>query len=140
MHHLIYFSRATQAFADQQLQDLLTQARLRNAALGITGILLYGNDQFVQVLEGEEQAVLDTYERICRDPRHRAVTLFANKAIAVRSYEGWGMYFHPMGPATLRELVGLVKPAELAQALLRPNLGQADKHMLQLLCSFVLPQ
>lgn len=44
LHHIIYLSRATVGFNDQQLQALLGQARARNQALDVTGILLYGQE------------------------------------------------------------------------------------------------
>jgi hypothetical protein len=39
--HLIYSSAARQAFSDEDLIELLTRARAKNARLGITGMLLY---------------------------------------------------------------------------------------------------
>ncbi len=35
------------------LQSILDVARARNAELGITGMLVYSNARFLQVLEGE---------------------------------------------------------------------------------------
>jgi hypothetical protein len=54
MHHIIYLSRATGPFTEAQLQGLLTRARRRTTELAVTGVLLYGSERFLQVLEGEE--------------------------------------------------------------------------------------
>jgi hypothetical protein len=49
---LVYVSSATKPFSPDELSELLAQARVDNAALGITGMLLYSNGNFMQVLEG----------------------------------------------------------------------------------------
>lgn len=137
MHHIIYLSRATAPLSEAQLQDLLTQARLNNAALGVTGVLLYGNDQFLQAVEGDTATVQALYERIRQDPRHSDVTTFADKSITERAFPDWNMAFHALEPGQLQELTGYVAPDRLRVE--RPGLGLADTQLLQLLRSFVLP-
>ncbi|MGI4832592.1 MAG: BLUF domain-containing protein [Janthinobacterium lividum] len=137
LHHLIYLSRATTAFDDQQLQQLLLEARARNQTLGITGILLYGQQQFLQVLEGEPAPVQALYAHIRQDPRHRDVTLYADKEITHRAFEGWAMAYHPQDPQQFQHFAGLISPAELRVE--QTHLLQADQQLLQLLRSFVLP-
>lgn len=137
LHHIIYLSRATVAFNEQQLQQLLLQANRRNQALGVTGILLYGQEQFLQVLEGEQALVQTLYEHIQQDPRHRDVTTFADKQIGQRAFEGWAMAYHPQDPQQLQQFAGLVSPTDVWVE--RPNLTLADQQLLQLLRSFVSP-
>ncbi|RZK30342.1 MAG: BLUF domain-containing protein [Hymenobacter sp.] len=137
MHHIIYLSRATTPFTNEQLQDLLEEARLHNAANELTGILLYGNDQFLQVLEGERGRVQTIYEHIVQDPRHHNVTLFADKQINARAFADWSMAYHPVDPAQFLEFTNYVSPQDVQ--LEHPNLTQADVQLLQLLRTFVLP-
>lgn len=138
LYHIIYLSRATVAFNEQQLQQLLRQANSRNQALDVTGILLYGQEQFLQVLEGEQALVQTLYDHIRQDPRHRDVTTFADKPIAQRAFDGWAMAYHPQDPQQFQRFAGLVSPADLWVE--RPNLTQADQQLLQLLRSFVSPE
>ena len=93
MHRIIYLSWATRPFSDEQLHTLLRKARSRNIEVGITGFLLYGNDCFLQVLEGEEVAVRTLYEYIKGDARHRDVTAYADKPIPQRAFAEWAMAF-----------------------------------------------
>lgn len=137
MHHLIYLSRATAPFSDEQLQNLLQECRQHNATKGLTGMLLYGNDQFLQVLEGEHDRVQALYARICQDPRHHNVTLFADKQIATRAFADWSMGYQPVDPAQFLEFANYVSPQDVQ--LEHPNLSQADTQLLQLLRTFVLP-
>ena len=138
MHHLIYLSQATVPFNGPQLAHLLMQAKQFNAAHGVTGILLYGNDQFFQVLEGDRDTVHALYAHICRDPRHRNVTAYADKAIAARSFPAWHMVYHPLLPQQVIEFADYVSPAGLR--LERPNMSLADMQLLQLLRTFVRPE
>jgi hypothetical protein len=137
MHHIIYLSRATAPFTDDQLHELLEQARVRNATLDVTGLLLYGSQQFMQVLEGEEAAVRTIYEAIKRDPRHQNVTAYADKGIEQRAFAGWDMAFEATSAARFAEVAGYLLPTSLAVDTTR--LRQTDADMLKLLRSFVLP-
>ncbi|MCA9058063.1 MAG: BLUF domain-containing protein, partial [Planctomycetaceae bacterium] len=50
--HLIYASAATVEFTHEDILALLKQAKAKNAPLGVTGMLLYEDGSFFQVLEG----------------------------------------------------------------------------------------
>jgi len=138
MHHLIYYSYATAPFDEAQLQALLAQSRAANEREGLTGILLYGNERFLQLLEGEEPDVRATYARIYRDPRHRNIALYADKSITARAFPEWQMAYHALDSEQFMQLAGYVKPDDLR--LERPGLSLADTHLLQLMRTFVLPQ
>jgi hypothetical protein len=137
MHHLIYLSWATASFSDHQLQDLLLKARSRNTQLGVTGLLLYGNGCFVQIIEGEYATVHGLYEQIKGDARHRDVTAYADKAIAQRAFPEWAMAFHHPTPEQFDELVGYLEPTRVQLDAARLSL--ADIHLLDLLRSFTQP-
>nr|GFC63030.1 hypothetical protein [Tanacetum cinerariifolium] len=137
MHHIIYLSWTTGPFTDKELQQLLTCSRQRNTELAVTGILLYGNEQFLQVLEGEEEVVQGVYARIRRDARHCNVLTFANKAIGQRTFTDWAMAFQPVSSQQLEKVVGYLgapnAPVNTA------GLSYNDMHLFDLLRSFVLP-
>jgi hypothetical protein len=137
MHHVIYLSYAATPFTSAQLQALLTLARRRNAELAITGILFYGNERFMQVLEGEEEAVRALYELIKRDPRHHSVIAYADKPIAQRTFAQWAMAFAPSSPPQGAALAGYLGPTDVAVAV--EGLSPVDKSLFDLLRSFTLP-
>lgn len=90
-----------------ELQTLLQECRENNARMGITGMLLYGNQTFVQVLEGEEPTVNALLETIKRDPRHTNVQLLQRKTIERREYSDWSMGFKRVSGEDLENLEGL---------------------------------
>jgi len=61
---LVYISSTTTALSPTELADLLAKSHVNNAALGITGMLLYKDGNVTQVLEGEEDKVRALYHKI----------------------------------------------------------------------------
>lgn len=94
MHELIYRSRATGPFDRAEIGRILATARRVNAENDVTGLLLYSDESFLQVLEGGEAAVRATFARIRVDPRHRDVTLLADGPAERRQHPDWTMGFH----------------------------------------------
>jgi len=89
----MYLSSATEPFSDAMLDDLLGIARTNNAEVGVTGLLLYLDGSFLQVLEGPAPAVAGIFAAIMRDPRHRSMLEVFNQDIAERSFPDWSMGF-----------------------------------------------
>jgi len=92
--HLIYASSATRLMSSDELTELLKKSRENNAKREITGMLLYRNGNFVQVLEGPESEVNAVYEIIKKDPRHHDVTLILKRPIEKRDFGEWEMGFN----------------------------------------------
>lgn len=93
LQQLIYNSAATKPLNEVELARLLLGARRRNEALGVTGMLLYHEGSFLQVLEGEEKTLDPLFERIGGDPRHRRVTVLLRRGIEARQFGAWSMGF-----------------------------------------------
>lgn len=105
--HLIYTSASTQYFESNALLALLEKARAKNASLGITGMLLFENGSFFQILEGQESAVDAIYKTISQDNRHDKVVTIIREPIAKRSFAEWTMGLGGTNTQELDEIVGL---------------------------------
>ena len=68
--HLVYTSIAAREFSKEDHTELLKKSRAANELLGVTGMLLFSEGNFFQVLEGEPEVVDALYTKISRDPRH----------------------------------------------------------------------
>jgi len=88
---LLYASRAAEPVTPELVDSILRSSHAHNPALGITGVLCYGGDVYMQVLEGGRSAVNDLYNKIVRDSRHREVMLLLYEEIAERRFAGWTM-------------------------------------------------
>jgi len=106
MIQLVYVSSATEPFTAQQLVELLKKARDKNASQGITGMLLYKDGNFMQVLEGEEDQVRPLYQTICADPRHHGEIVLLEEPITERQFSEWSMAFRDLNSAEVRSMPG----------------------------------
>ena len=97
MYSIVYGSRATTAFTSIDLAELLTECRAKNRRVGVTGMLMFENDRFLQALEGPEFVVRDLMGRIERDPRHDHVEVFREEAVGQRRFPDWSMGYDRIG-------------------------------------------
>jgi len=90
---LVYMSQATRSLTEAELADLLAVSRRNNAARGITGLLMYEADTFMQALEGPREAVEALFRKISRDPRHTGVHVICEDYVKERYFGPWRMAF-----------------------------------------------
>lgn len=123
LYQLIYQSQSLVPFETPELIVLLQRARAYNQANGITGLLLYTADgRFLQVLEGDQPAVLHLYRtRILLDPRHCNCHVLSEAQCLRRHFTAWDMGFRMAQAADMRTLLGYVAPADLALLVPRPH-------------------
>ena len=96
---MVYMSCAVKPMNYDELSALLQQCRDNNHKRGITGMLLYQNGTFMQMLEGEKQVVSDLFDVIRKDDRHTGVHIVLTGDIAERNFEDWSMGFFNMDKA-----------------------------------------
>ena len=125
--HLIYTSTAVQAFTESDLIDLLSKARAKNARSGITGMLLYTNNSFFQVLEGEADKVDSLADRIAQDPRHSGLITIIREPIAKRAFGEWTMGYASVSQIEVGEIVGINDFFASATCFGQLNPGRAKK-------------
>lgn len=90
---ICYASVAAVPFNEPKLSGLLKEARANNTRHGITGLLLYGNGHFVQLIEGEPGPVDALYANIVRDTRHQQVFEVYRQSVSTRDFPNWVMAF-----------------------------------------------
>jgi len=105
--HIIYSSAAATAFSERDLVDLLTAARSKNAAQGISGMLLYVDQSFLQVLEGPPDAVDKLFKSISRDDRHNQIVTIIRETIPRRAFADWSMGYAAANRSELAEIPGM---------------------------------
>jgi hypothetical protein len=125
--HCVYASTATTAFAEHDIPALLEQARAKNARNRVTGMLLYVEGSFFQVLEGGKTAVAAIFEAIRRDTRHARIVQIIREPIAFRSFADWTMGFSTLGREEIGPLLGENDYFTDASCLARLGPGRAKK-------------
>ena len=106
LFQLVYMSSATEAFTKDQLRELLKGSHRRNARAGITGLLLYKDGNFMQVLEGEEAAVRQLFEKIKQDARHHDIITLLQHSIPERQFPDASMAFRDLNSAESKAIPG----------------------------------
>ena len=118
---LSYLSEAVSDMSFLGLMRLLESARVFNQKNGITGILLYDNQQFGQIIEGERASIMKAWKRIQDDKRHHRIELIEIREIEARKFPEWLLRFYG-GETLTRDYPAL---AEMV--------GGMDKHSLALM-------
>ena len=131
IYHLVYVSTATQPFSRQQLVELLEKSRINNAKVGVTGLLLYKDGVFIQVLEGARDAVQQVWERISRDPRHSVGTTLQTGETNFRQFPDWSMGFRDLDDPAVQQLPGFSD--FMNRPVTGPGVKVDPKRILQLL-------
>jgi hypothetical protein len=90
---LIYASAVTDACDLKGLKEILKIAREHNRKEGVTGVLCYDPQYFLQWLEGPRDKVNQLYTVILKDPRHAAVTILDYREVHHRVFEDWSMAY-----------------------------------------------
>ena len=88
---ITYISSAAHTMNGRELLALLERAKTSNQARGITGMLLYLDGSFIQVIEGESTAVRELQQRIARDPRHHGMVTLMTRTVTDRAFPDWAM-------------------------------------------------
>ena len=131
LHRLLYVSSAVSRMPPAALESLLTDARARNGSNGITGLLLYADGDFMQLLEGPRDQVLDTYSRIERSRLHRGLIALMNSSTKERIFSGWSMAYSQATWGQLTEVQNACRQSDDAVAkVLRGFAGDASRFPL----------
>lgn len=133
IYHVLYRSQATHAPTEADLQALLEWSHTYNAAHDITGLLLYSDGRFVQLVEGPEATVRALYARIQQDTRHTQVVTLSDGPGPQRWFADWHMAFGHVEAPELHQTLGIM---EDQGPLLAPIM---DPHLQTLLYAFGQP-
>ncbi|MDN5286053.1 MAG: hypothetical protein JWR38_2327 [Mucilaginibacter sp.] len=94
--------------SEEQLADLLRVSRNKNKKHHVTGILLYCQGTFMQVLEGEKNNVDVIYKAIELDKRHKNIIKLSTGIITKRNFPDWSMAFASVNAEKLQEIEGFL--------------------------------
>ncbi len=104
MHAIAYVSTASDDFTHGDLAGIVGDYRRNNEALGITGVLLHCDGNFMQYIEGPEEAVRATYERLLGCELHHQVNEILNQPIERREFAEWTLGFSEASHVDFLEL------------------------------------
>jgi len=86
---ICYVSNASDTLSEEEIQKMLSEFEKKNEKKDITGILLYSERNFFQVIEGEKNYVNDLFEKIKVDKRHKNLMTIFKKDITKSEHDGY---------------------------------------------------
>jgi hypothetical protein len=121
------------------LESILRSAIANNEPLGVTGALIFDDQWFVQILEGEPDVVKRLFESLKGDDRHTEIKLIELIEVEGRFFANWWMWCGERNAATfplfepfLRDGAfkpGLLSGAEILRLAMNLTTAALKKHV-----------
>ncbi|GAB2692152.1 hypothetical protein GCM10027037_14390 [Mucilaginibacter koreensis] len=96
---------------EDELISLLQISRSKNTQKGLTGMLLYSEGTFIQLLEGDESQLASTYRSIESDKRHYNIIKMLEGESSSRHFPEWTMGFKSANAEEMEEFKGYINPS-----------------------------
>ncbi len=91
LHRVVYLSAATGEADTVDLRSIAHQCQRNNSHTGVTGLLMFIDGSFLQVIEGESGVITELLETLRSDHRHKDITIIEEKPVEARLFPQWCM-------------------------------------------------
>lgn len=127
MRQYVYDSTAEE-LAPEDIADILEVCQRNNAVRAITGMLIYNGRNFLQLIEGEADALAALMERIGQDSRHHGISVLYDEPADQRACPDW-----------LMKRIALSESADTRRERLEADLPAAlNPQLRQMILNFAL--
>jgi Sensors of blue-light using FAD len=90
---ILFVCSATRRLQESEMNRFVLQAQQRNQLDDITGVMLHNDGNFMQYMEGPDQAVASAFGRVCASREQTGVILLCDMPIDQRHFGEWAMAF-----------------------------------------------
>lgn len=101
---IVYSSTTPTPLPEAEVKDLLEHSRRNNTDWGVSGLLCYDGVNFLQIIEGETDTIMDLFHTIQNDPRHDDIKILHEGDIENRAFSDWKMAYEPVPSGLLPTL------------------------------------
>ncbi len=91
LSQLVYVSNRKPTCTQEEIDKILASCKKNNPGLGITGVLLYSDTKFIQLVEGDAKVIMSLYDKIKLDARHSSPMMISYNPIKEKSFPSWHM-------------------------------------------------
>jgi hypothetical protein len=102
---MVYVSRPVKEPSSNVLESILGTASIENARHDLTGLLVFDDKHYLQVIEGGRTAVSQLLGNLYKDPRHKDLVVLEFDYIHQRQFPQWTMQFIPVAEVTREVLL-----------------------------------
>ena len=114
---LCYVSSCNDDLSARDLEQLFHVNKRNNIELNISGILVYNNGNFLQILEGDEQKIINLFKKIRVDKRHSHIIELISSHKSERIFDDYEIGFILVNDSKkrnqLRNYLNWLKEAEI---------------------------
>ncbi len=132
---ILYLSSSVKLLSQKDLRDLLDEIAKFNEKKQITGLLLYHQGNFVQIIEGTRDHIQSTFNKIKLDQRHRNVTKLIEREIDERLFPSWRMGFQQISDDQANKIPGYLN--YMNKKKINDHLSTSPKEIKILFESFI---
>jgi len=104
--HIVYLSYSTKELSESELNGFLSTIRRKNEIQNITGLLLYNDEAFIQVIEGKREIINTLFDNISKDSRHSNIVKLLEEPIENRAFPSWFMGFRKLNKEQTPQVPG----------------------------------
>lgn len=97
LSYILYQSKRNPICTDEEITKILHACERNNSHQDITGMLIYSDDSFMQILEGDYKKINDLYQKIKKDPRHSQIISISLGMLKKRFFPSWAMAHKEVG-------------------------------------------
>lgn len=91
LSQLVYVSTRKRNCTAEEIEKILDSCKRNNPPLEITGVLLYSETKFIQLVEGDAKVIMGLYDRIKKDDRHSNPLMISYNPISEKAFPSWHM-------------------------------------------------
>ena len=91
LSQLVYVSNRKPNCSAEEIDKIIESCKRNNPPLNITGVLLYSEKKFIQLVEGDAKLIMNLYDKIKKDPRHSNAIMISYNPITEKSFPSWHM-------------------------------------------------
>ncbi|HEV7691783.1 MAG TPA: BLUF domain-containing protein [Hyphomonadaceae bacterium] len=139
LHRLVYMSTAVGVLRADELDKVYLRAKASNAAAGITGLLLFYEGTFLQLLEGPAAGISSLVQKLRRDKRHANLIILESSPIEERIFPDCSMQYVParnLSPGEKQAFSDLRMAVNARPAMVGSPAPGADNGLAAFLASF----
>ncbi len=138
LYRLVYTSARSEDCTEADIAQILEASRKNNAKIGLTGILIYTQDRFLQVLEGPKENVMKLYNRLKKDKRHGGSTMRYCEPVEERHFGDWNMASKKLDQADVDYKTDIPEDRKVAyQSMLNGDVRSYKDDGMRVLKSFL---
>lgn len=91
LSQLVYVSNRKATCTQEEIDKILASCKKNNPPLDITGVLLYSDTKFIQLVEGDARVIMILYDKIKLDSRHSSPLMLSYGPIKEKAFPSWHM-------------------------------------------------